>query len=90
MALCLFYVYILIKVISIINAKPENSAWVHMPYMYLQKLGPIDLVLRFEFDETVIFEKLDMLYPFLREVVSCYSKANTTEPTGSIYKTNVV
>jgi len=47
--------------------------------MYLQKLAPIDLVLRFKFDETVKFEKLNMLYPFLKEVLSCYCKANTTD-----------
>ena len=75
---CLFDSFKASWVNRIMNANPDLHGWAQLPRIFLHKFNDHGLNLSFNFDESVIFEELNNINQFYKEVVMSYNRVYVT------------
>ena len=71
----------------ILNADPNLQGWVQLARVFLKPFDLEGLHVRFNFDDSVLFPKIEELTPFYRRMLKCYNKVFVTEKSDFIKTT---
>ena len=64
---------------KIMNANPEIHGWAQLSRLFLKKLIECNLNLKMNFDDSVLFEELENIQQFYKEVIQCYNNVFVTD-----------
>ena len=76
---CLFDSFKANWVNRLMKANPDLHGWAQLPRVLLRMFNDHGLNLSFNFDKSVVFEELDNINPFYKEVVMCYNRVYVTD-----------